>query len=126
MSDLRRQLDAARDQHRSHRYPGDLAAQLLTQPATVTPAGEAQRSSNGLRLIAAGSLITGLAAAVMLWIGTRPQANDSARPGSPLVVVTTTQQLPKDGMAVAAASDESAPLPSELSTIPSFPDDVPL
>ena len=121
MSELREQLRAARDEHRSHRYGGDLAAELLGRQPSAAPTGSGRRSKV-FRLAAVGSLITGLAAAVILWIGTRPDVTNP--PTSPVVVVTTTQHVPE--ASVAVLDDESAPLPAELSTFPSFPDELPL
>ena len=43
MSDLRKQLDAARDEYRSARYPGDLASELLK-------AADAPKDRSSMRL----------------------------------------------------------------------------
>ncbi|MEO6435558.1 MAG: hypothetical protein ABIP55_07320 [Tepidisphaeraceae bacterium] len=106
MSDLRKQLDAMRGEYAAQRYDGDLATELLTPPA---------RRRSSMRLLMAGSLVTGLAAAMVLWIGMRPGAAIPRPPAFP-VAIATTQTL----------EDEALAPVTELATLPSFPEDVPL
>jgi hypothetical protein len=114
MSDLRQQLDRLRREYRSTRYDGDLAKELLPPPRR-------ERASRPvLRWVAVGSLVTGLAAAVALWIGARPAAQTPpVKPNFPVALLTTQPQRVDDG-------GESVPTAAELSGGPSFPDDLPL
>src|SRR5438445_233254 len=61
MSDLRKQLRAAREQYRSQRYGGDLAAELLPAPRHTV-----------LKIFAAAAAVSGIAAAILLWVASHP------------------------------------------------------
>ena len=107
MSDLRKQLDAARADYRSQRYPGHLADELLAPP---------RRRIIPWTII--GTMVTGIAAAVVILI---------ARPGDPNVNKSTG--VAPDAVAVAPTSAptsvdevrvESAAVANVLS-LPSMP-----
>jgi hypothetical protein len=64
VSDLRKHLDDARREYRSQRYPGSLADELLATP---------RRRSLPWTLVA--TAVTGLAAALLVWLGLPPNHN---------------------------------------------------
>ncbi|HSI34964.1 MAG: hypothetical protein ACAI43_25035 [Phycisphaerae bacterium] len=66
MSDLRKQLDSAREAHQAPRYPGDLAAELLGLPAgALDPrAHTAPRSRWRVGLATAAGIVSAVAAVI--------------------------------------------------------------
>jgi len=80
MSKLRKQLQAGREKHRSNRYPGDLAAELLPQPRHTV-----------LKIFTAAAAISAVAAAIVLWVGSRPIATPTG-PGKQIAINQTTTQ----------------------------------
>jgi len=103
MSDLRKQLDAAKDQYRAARYPGNLADELL-----------APRRTSSIRLYI-GVIGTLAAAAVVGFLLLRPNATlKTIEPGKPTVIA----QAP-----TSQAADEDVSL-ADLAAMPDFPEDV--
>jgi hypothetical protein len=113
MSDLRKQLDAMKRDYASARYPGSLAADVLEQ----------HHSRPILRIGVWGAMITGLAAAVVIWVTTRPLTQSPTM--NPVVAVT---QPADEQPIVVAAADEQEVIEvesiSEMGTTPEFPSDV--
>jgi hypothetical protein len=101
MSELRDNLEKLRDEYRSHRYPGSLAADVARRPAT------ARRWTLG-RIAAAASVITALAAAVVMWMSIEP-------------AVTPVAPSPGGESAIAAAVEIN-----DLGAMPAMPDELPL
>ena len=112
MSKLREQLQAGREKHRSQRYPGDLAAELLPQPRHAV-----------LKIFTAAAAVSALAAAILLWIGTRPIAAPTG-PGNKVAVnIQTTTTTPP----VESQPDDDAAAPvTALASVPEFPEDTPM
>ena len=109
MSDLRKQLQSLRDDYRTDKYPGDLAAEILTPPPRRLPVG---------KIIVAAAALTALAAAVAVWVSIEPAVVAPV----PTVEVATTEQIPGgDAEAVVAA----VPV-HDMGAMPEFPDDLPL
>jgi hypothetical protein len=102
MSDLRNHLEKLRDAYRSTGYPGSLAADLARRPAP------ARRATLG-RIAAAASVITALAAAVVVWVTIEPAVTPVAPPA------------PGDD-SIAVAAVEMA----DLGPMPALPDELPL
>ena len=102
MSELRDNLEKLRDEYRSHRYPGSLAADLARRPAA------ARRVTFG-RIAAAASVITALAAAVAVWVSIEP-------------AVTPVGPAPSPGVENAVAVVEM----NDLGGMPAMPDELPL
>jgi hypothetical protein len=108
MSDLRNHLESARAKHLAQRYPGDLAAELLPQPRHTV-----------LKIFATAAAVSGIAAAILLWVGSRPLATPTV-PGNPIALNTATR--PVDGSA-----DDGAVAPvTTLAAVPEFPQDTPM
>ena len=113
MSDLRKQLQKAREQYRSQRYPGDLAAELLERPA---------RRSLVFKLFVGGVGVSGIAAAIALWMMvTSPTSPTRTQPGGRVAVVSP----PVVAVASTQPSDAVAPI-TELAAVPEFPQDIPM
>ena len=106
MSELRNNLEKLRDEYRSHRYPGSLAADLARRPAQ-----ERRRVTLG-RIAAAASVITALAAAVVMWMTIEP-AVTPVGPESP------------GGESMIAAADPDVHV-SDLGAMPALPAELPL
>jgi hypothetical protein len=109
MSELRKHLESARDKHRSQRYPGDLAAELLPQPRHMV-----------LKIFTAAAAISAVAAAIVLWVGSRPIVAPTG-PGQRIAINTintspTTQPDDDNALTVVAS----------LASVPEFPEDVPM
>lgn len=128
MSDLRRQLETARDDYRAARYPGDLAAELLPPPRR-----EQSDTPLAMRWVIAGSLISGLAAAVALWIGLQPGASAPTHPTHPLVAATTNAvdvdivvDAYVDNLRGLDAIDPTGAALTDVSDAAAFPDHLPL
>ena len=109
MSNLRDQLHALRDDYRGEKYPGDLAAEILAPQPRRLPVG---------KFASAATLITALAAAVVLFVSLEPAV---VAPTSPVRGVATTQEVDAN----VTLADASVPV-NELGPMPSFPDEVPL
>ena len=111
MSKLRKQLQAGREKHRSNRYPGDLAAELLPQPRHTV-----------LKIFTAAAAISAVAAAIVLWVGSRPIATPTGPAGEIAINQTTTQPLeqPSDD------DDDALAQVTSLAAVPEFPQDVPM
>jgi hypothetical protein len=106
MSKLREQLRAGREKQRSQRYPGDLAAELLPQPRHTM-----------LKIFTAATAISAVAAAIVLWVGSRPLATPTV-PNNPIAMKTTQP---------ADQSDEDTVVPvTTLAAVPEFPQDTPM
>jgi hypothetical protein len=104
MSDLRKQLQAAREQYRSQRYRSDLAAELLPKPRHAV-----------LKIFAAGAAVSGIAAAILIWVASHP-VTPGPGPTSPGLVATSQP-----------ADDDAAVTPvTALASPPSFPQDIPM
>src|SRR3982750_3461475 len=80
MSELRRQLDQARDAYRDERYPGDLASEILSPPRKL-PVGW---------IIGAATLVAAMAAAVALYVG---NVDVNVTPPTEIAVVTPTPEI---------------------------------
>jgi hypothetical protein len=109
MSELRNNLEKLRDEYRSHRYPGSLAADLARRPAQAV-----RRVTLG-RIAAAASVITALAAAVAIWMSIEPAVTPvaPARGGESAVAVIEMNDLG----AMPAMPDELPLVPAEAETI---------
>jgi hypothetical protein len=103
MSELRNNLEKLRDEYRSHRYPGSLAADLARRPA------QAVRRVTFGRIAAAASVITALAATVAIWMSIEP----AVTPVGPA-------QTPGGESAVAVVEMH------DLGAMPAMPDELPL
>jgi hypothetical protein len=109
MSDLRKQLDAAKDQYRAARYPGNLADELL-----------APRRSSSIRLYI-GMIGTLAAAAVVGFLLLRPAGTiKNVAPTTPTVIAQGPTSQPGN---TPADEDENISL-ADLAAMPSFPEDV--
>ena len=110
MSKLRKQLQAGRETHRSTRYPGDLAAELLPEPRHTV-----------LKIFTAAAAISAVAAAIVLWVGSRPIATRTRSGGDVAINTTTTQptEQPSD-------DDDALAQVTNLAAVPEFPEDVPM
>jgi len=112
MSDLRKQLDAAKNEYRSARYPGDLASELLAKPtAPAAPAHSPMRLFIGVSATLA-------AAAAIGFLLLRPHSTMPVAPGNKptIVAVAPTSQPSED-------QTETMSL-GELASLPGFPDGV--
>jgi hypothetical protein len=96
VSDFRKQLDSARSQYRARRYPGDLAAELLSA-----------RRTRVIPWTILATTISGIAAALFFWIG---------RPLDPSLNKPTS--IPPDAVAIVPATQEYA----ESILMPAMPD----
>ena len=92
MSDLREQLQAMQREYAAAKYPGDLAADVLRPRRQVL-----------FRIGAAGAALTGIAAAVLVWIGTQKAPTVDA----PSQQVAVLPQPPDEMQAVMP--NQSAP-----------------
>ena len=101
MSDLRKQLQAAREQYRSQRYRGDLAAELLPKPRYAV-----------LKIFAAAAAVSGIAAAILIWVASHPVTPGPVTPTQ----LATTQPVDDDAVTPVTA----------LASPPSFPQDIPM
>jgi len=101
MSELRNNLEKLRDEYRSQRYPGSLAADVARRPAA------ARRVTFG-RIAAAASVITALAAAVAIWMSIEP-------------AVTPVGPSRGGESAIATAVEIN-----DLGAMPAMPDELPL
>ena len=104
MSEMRRQLRAMGDEYRGEKYPGDLAAEILSPPRRL-PLG---------RIVAATSTLLAVAAAVALFLSIEPAVRPpmvSPTPGGDAVAFNPLNEL--EAMEIAGA-------------MPEFPDDLPL
>jgi len=127
MKSIRPQLEKARELHKSQRYPGDLAADVLS-PATqrVLEYGSHRRISRGLWI---GSAIAAMAAAIVLFLvgshvfNQRVSPNEYAGPvtydddsnvslGSVPVVSTVDSMPPDMQLMPTAAAEMSVSMPS--------------
>lgn len=141
MSDLREQLESMKRDYHSARYPGNLAAELLA------PAKRESRPM--MRIVGWSATITGIAAAIVVWIAVHP--HDTSPRGSEVAVNQTTpavpilpkisstpgqsiappRVVPEEPTAVADASSSTTDTVevesfSEMGTTPAFPQDVPI
>jgi hypothetical protein len=103
MSDLRKQLQAARELYRSQRYRGDLAAELL--PASRHAV---------LKIFATAAAVSGIAAAILIWVASHPTMPAPGRT-SPAIFATSRP----------SAEDAITPM-TALASPPSFPRDIPM
>jgi hypothetical protein len=87
MSDLREQLQSERAKYHSQRYPGDLAAELLPAPRHTV-----------LKIFTAAAAVSGIAAAILLWVVSRPLVTP---PNQNRVVAVSATPANDDGEAVA-------------------------
>ena len=126
MSELRNNLEKLRDEYRSQRYPGSLAADLARRPA------QAVRRVTFGRIAAAASVITALAATVAIWMSIEPAVTPVApSPGgeSAVAVVEMNDLGAMPAMpdelplvpAEAQAISEAAPSLSDLGSMPEMP-----
>jgi hypothetical protein len=109
MSDLRKQLDAAKNEYRSARYPGDLASELLAK--TIAPAHSPMRLFIGVAATLA-------AAAAIGFLLLRPHSTMPVSPGNkPTIVAVAPTSQP---------SEEETDTMSlgELASLPEFPDGI--
>jgi hypothetical protein len=104
MSQLRDQLQSLKRDYASARYPGNLADELL-KPAR-----------SPMRIVAWTTLATGIAAAILISLLHTPTMTPKP-PIQPTVIATTLN---------AEDLHETAVAVSEMSSLPSFPDDIPL
>ena len=114
MTPLREQLQAAREQHRSAQYPGDLAADVLSgEPKAV-------RSP---RLLLVPLLVTGLAAMLVAAVVAKLPETDLNIPGPILI-----NPYPRaDLVLVASAEDETADqIALALPGLPAMPEGMEL
>ena len=110
MSELRNNLEKLRDEYRSHRYPGSLAADLARRPAA------ARRVTFG-RIAAAASVITALAAAVAIWMSIGPAVTPVApSPGGESAISAAVEMT--DLGAMPALPDELTLMPEAVESIP--------
>jgi hypothetical protein len=105
VSELRKQLDAARADHRSQRYSGNLADELLAVP---------RRRIIPWTII--GTAVAGIAAALLIWIGRPVDPNFNRTTG---VAPGTVAQAPTSAPG-GPTQIESASASSVLS-LPSMP-----
>jgi hypothetical protein len=110
MTDLRRHLESARQEHVQARYPGELAAELLPAPRRAV-----------LKLFATGAAISGIAAAILLviwWSQPTPAT-------SPTPIAVATTQLDKDDAILLFFPDSIPLVPSspdvEIGSMPTMP-----
>jgi hypothetical protein len=102
MSDLREQLQAMQHEYAAEKYPGDLASDVLRP-----------RHAALFRIGAIGLALTGIAAAVVVWIGTQnapPAMNPQASP--PQQVALAPQDAPNT-QAVADATEHAVDFPTD-------------
>jgi len=100
VSELRKQLDAARADYRSQRYAGNLADELLApQRRRIIP------------WTIIGTAVTGIAAAILIWI---------ARPGDPEINKPTSVAPGAVAVAPTTTVVESVS-PSAVLSLPSMP-----
>src|SRR5260221_7487178 len=106
MSDLRKQIQSSREEHRSVRYPGNLAEELLARPRYSV-----------MRIFAVTGAVSGIAAAILVFLfwhsapSAKTQATDTVamKPATPAPVATT-----------APADEDVVPM-TTLASLPSFP-----
>jgi hypothetical protein len=91
VSDLRKHLETARSEYLSQRYPGNLAADLLAPK---------RRYIGPWTLVA--TAVTGLAAAVLVWIGVHNEPTSSPT-GSNNPVAMVTDQIEQPEATISAA-----------------------
>jgi hypothetical protein len=112
MSELRRQLEAARQQHREQTYPGDLAADVLARVSAGRP-----RS----RYWIGAAVASAIAAGVALMIFVRPPASPPPSTGVwPGTLARITPPGPPDmpaGLPIVPPHQSVSNIPSR----PSFP-----
>jgi hypothetical protein len=113
MTDLRKHLESAREKHRSQRYPGDLAAELLPQPRRTV-----------LKIFTAAAAISAVAAAIVLWVGSRPIVNPT-EPGNGLAI-NKINTSPTTQPAEQPGDDNALTAVATLASVPEFPEDVPM
>ena len=110
MNELRKQIETMRKAYRSARYAGDLAAEMLPPP------GRQRVQRPVLMPLAFGSLVTGLAAAVVLWMGIRPPA--ATAPLAPSVPAAVANQPSDVGEVVLPGIDFFLSFPDDLPLVP--------
>ena len=92
MSDVRKHLDAAKSEYRSQRYPGNLAEELLSAP---------RRRILPWTIMA--TAVTGLAAAVLVWVGVHNHPNSNKSTGVGPVAMVTEQPIEQPEASLSAA-----------------------
>ena len=130
MSDLRNNLDAAKREYRAARYPGNLAEELLGEPAP------SHRPSRIFRITAFVGVASGIAAALVVWVVHRAATESPSGPGQKLVAVNVAPAattpaatpMPAETVAVATSDNEDdTPVPvASFPAQPGFPTDVPI
>ena len=106
MSELREQLQAMRDEYRGEKYPGDLAAEILSPPPRRLPVG---------KIVAATSTLLALAAAVALFVSIEPA-----------VLPPSVSPTPAGGDTVAVIPMNELEAMSVDATMPALSADMPL
>jgi hypothetical protein len=122
MSDLRKQLDALKNEYNAARYPGNLAEELLdfgelsrVAPSRQQKTNQQQHQWSRWRIGGFVTFATGIAAAILIsLLHTKPILTPP--PGKP-IVVAVTQPAPADAiMPVAEMSTEE--FPQDVSFMP--------
>jgi hypothetical protein len=119
MTPLREQLDQARKQYAAEKYPGDLAADVLGR----------HRPHVLFRIGAISAAMAGLAAAVAVWVATRPAPPQSGQPTQTVAIAPTPAPKMTPAPATAGSTDEPTDVTTALSGFSSateFPESVPL
>jgi hypothetical protein len=109
MSDLRNKLEEARDAYRSERYPGDLAAELLSSRRRLPIRG----------ILATVGFLTAAAAAVAIWVAIFPIAHHRAEEvavAEPGIEFIAMPEFPNDVSLIVPAESVT-----ELGAMPAIP-----
>ena len=102
MSKMREQLEAMKREYRSAKYPGDLASELL--------ALRERRTRPSMRIVGWSAAITGIAAAIVIWISVFP-----SKRSTPEISVASNQTTPTPWQ-----SDATPPIEQEVIEVDSF------
>jgi hypothetical protein len=112
MSDLRNKLQEAREAYRSQRYPGDLAAELLSSSP--------RRRTLPIRgILATVGFLTAAAAAVAIWVAIFPIAHhgpDEVAVVEPGIEFIAMPEFPSDVSLIVPAESVT-----ELGAMPAMP-----
>src|SRR5687768_4659183 len=125
MNDLRKYLDQAKRDHRSQRYPGNLAADILGESGAIPISRD---RSMTMRIVGWSATISAVAAAIVLWVTLRPATQAPATPSKPAIASTTPAEAPITVAQTDEANQEAEVIEvesvAEMGMVPAFPQDV--
>ena len=108
MSELRKQLRSMRDEYRGEKYPGDLAADILSPPPRRLPVGK----------FAATSTLLALAAAVALFVSIEPAVVPPTASPTPIIGGDAVAVIPMNELEPMSVDATMPEFPADVSLVP--------